>query len=307
MDSAAQIKPLHAESIPKPTLGAREAFAITIGIVIGAGIFRTPSLVAGAAASETIMLLAWVVGGGLSIVGALCYAELATTYPQAGGDYAYLRRAYGPRPAFLYAWARLTVIQTGSIVLLAYVVGDYMRQILDLGPWSSTIYAAITVVLLTACNWLGIRQGTTVQNVLTVLELLGLGLVIVAGLLFAPDAVPLASAVDSDGGALGLVLVFTVALYLAYIEAMRLKLRHEGPGLRLWEWPWAVVVYGVGIPANVAYNAVVLSIVFLERPREWLSTHRFDRWAKDGHGWRQRLALWVCHRRLNPYHDGHCG
>ena len=72
-------------------------------VVIGAGIFRTPSLIAGVSGSEFVMLAAWVVGGVLSIVGALCYAELATTYPQAGGDYNYLRRAYGPRPAFLFA------------------------------------------------------------------------------------------------------------------------------------------------------------------------------------------------------------
>ena len=76
---------------PKPILPARAAFAITIGIVVGAGIFRTPSLVAGASASEAVFLGAWLVGGLLSIIGALCYAELASTYPHAGGDYAYLR------------------------------------------------------------------------------------------------------------------------------------------------------------------------------------------------------------------------
>lgn len=122
-----------AGALPRPVLRPRHAVAITIGIVVGAGIFRMPSLVAGASGSEAVMLGAWLVGGLLSIVGALCYAELASTYPEAGGDYSYLRRAYGPRLAFLYGWARLAVIQTGSIALLAFVVGDYMSQVFSLG------------------------------------------------------------------------------------------------------------------------------------------------------------------------------
>ena len=208
---------------PRPILGRREAFAVTIGIVVGAGIFRTPSLVAGAAPGELAMLLAWVVGGVLSLVGALCYAELVATYPQAGGDYAWLRRAYGPRTAFLYAWARLTVIQTGSIVLLAYVVGDYMRQILDLGPWSSTLYASATVALLTLCNWLGVRQGTGLQTVLTVLEVAGLGLVIAAGLVFAPAATVVPATTGPGDGSLGLVLVFVLLTYGGWNEAVYLS------------------------------------------------------------------------------------
>ncbi|WP_199730839.1 APC family permease [Luteimonas chenhongjianii] len=97
----------------RATLRVRDAFAITVGVVIGAGIFRTPSLIAGASGSEFVMLAAWAIGGVLSIIGALCYAELATAYPQAGGDYDYLRRAYGLRPGFVFACARASVIQTG--------------------------------------------------------------------------------------------------------------------------------------------------------------------------------------------------
>src|SRR5690606_1685419 len=93
-----------ATALPRPVLRPRDASAITIVIVVGAVIFRMPSLVAGVSGSELVMLTAWLVGGLLSIIGALCYAELATTYPQAGGDYSYLRRAYGPRLAFLYGW-----------------------------------------------------------------------------------------------------------------------------------------------------------------------------------------------------------
>src|SRR5688500_15624968 len=95
---------------PVPTLGLADAVAIIVGIVIGAGVFRTPSLVAANASSETAVLLIWAAGGLVSLVGALCYAELATAYPHAGGDYHFLTRAYGRRLAFLYAWSRITVV-----------------------------------------------------------------------------------------------------------------------------------------------------------------------------------------------------
>ena len=206
-------------ALPRPVLRPRDAFAITVGIVVGAGIFRMPSLIAGVSGSELVMLAAWLAGGLLSIVGALCYAELATTYPQAGGDYSYLRRAYGPRLAFLYGWARLAVIQTGSVALLAFVVGDYMAQIFDLGPWSSALYAALAVIVLTAVNWLGIRQGAATQFWLTVLEVGGVVLIIVAGLLFAPGD----TAIAAPGGGestLGLILVFVLLTFGGWNEAV---------------------------------------------------------------------------------------
>jgi APA family basic amino acid/polyamine antiporter len=204
---------------PRPVLHARAAFAIAVGIVVGAGIFRTPSLVAGAAASEAVFLGAWLVGGLLSIVGALCYSELASTYPQAGGDYNYLKRAFGARVAFLYAWARLAVIQTGSIALLAYVAGDYLAQLLDFGAWSAPAYAASAVIALTAINWIGVRQGTATQNWLTAVEIGGLVAIILAGLLFTPETPRIASS-GADGNAYGLILVFVLLTYGGWSEAV---------------------------------------------------------------------------------------
>ena len=101
--------------------------------------------------------LCWglLLGGLLSVIGALCYAELASAYPHAGGEYHFLGRAFGRRFAFLYGWARLTVIQTGSLALLAYVYGDYATQLLPLGPWSSSIHAAIAIVGVTAVKGRG--------------------------------------------------------------------------------------------------------------------------------------------------------
>ncbi|HZH43864.1 MAG TPA: amino acid permease [Lysobacter sp.] len=204
---------------PRPVLRTREALAIGVGIMVGAGIFRTPSLVAGAAGSEAVYLLAWLAGGLLSIVGALCYAELASAYPETGGDYAYLRRAFGARLAFLYAWARLLVIQTGSIALLAFVVGDYAAELFGGGADASSLCAAATVVALTAINWFGVRHGTTTQNWLTLAEVAGLLLIVGAAVWFAP-ALPQLAAPERSGSAYGLVLVFVLLTYGGWSEAV---------------------------------------------------------------------------------------
>ena len=101
------------DSTLRPTLRVIDVVAIIVGTVVGAGIFRTPSLVAANATSEAVALGAWVAGGAISLIGALCYAELAAAYPNAGGDYYFLRRAFGRRVSFLFAWARLMVIPNG--------------------------------------------------------------------------------------------------------------------------------------------------------------------------------------------------
>ena len=178
-------------------LGFRDVVGLTVGTVVGVGIFRTPSLVAEHAGSTGLALLAWLAGGLISLIGALCYAEMASAYPSTGGDYHYLTRAFGRRVGFLFAWARLSVVQTGAIALLAFVLGDYAAQILPLdsvlgplGAWASPLYAALIVVVLTASNLAGVRHGAATQNVLTSIAIAGILLVVVAGLLAAPAEAP---------------------------------------------------------------------------------------------------------------------
>jgi amino acid transporter len=176
---------------PQPILGLGDAIAIIVGLVIGAGVFRLPSLVAANSANEAVFYGLWVAGGVISLIGALCYAELATAYPSAGGDYYFLQRAFGRSLSFLFAWARIAVIVTGSIAVLAYTFGDYASNLLRLGPHSSSIYAALAVLVLTAVNIAGIRETKGTQNVLTVLEVAGVIAVIVVGiLLVAPAPAP---------------------------------------------------------------------------------------------------------------------
>ena len=203
---------------PRPTLGVRHAVALCVGIVVGAGIFRTPSMVAEAAGDPVSFLLVWLAGGVLSIVGALCYAELAAAWPSAGGDYHFLERAFGPRVGFLYAWARLSVIQTGSLALLAFVFGDYAATLVDLGPTGPALFAGAVVIALTALNWIGIRAGAGAQAWLTTLEVGGVLAVALAGLWFAPVEPDLTQ--TSDGGAIGLAMVFVLLTFGGWSEAV---------------------------------------------------------------------------------------
>ncbi|MGZ8255502.1 MAG: APC family permease, partial [Burkholderiaceae bacterium] len=178
------------------------------------------------------MLIAWVLGGALSLVGALCYAELASTFPSAGGAYHFLSRAYGKDLSFLFAWARVAVITTGSIALLAFGFGDYMSRVLSLGPHSSAIYAALTVVVLTAINLFGLRESTRTQNILTVLEVSGLLLVAVAGVLATAPSFPAAATPAAASSAIppmfGLAMVFVLLTYGGWNEAAYISAEVKG-------------------------------------------------------------------------------
>ncbi|WP_066375117.1 MULTISPECIES: APC family permease [unclassified Anabaena] len=203
---------------PKPLLTLPDAVALIVGIVIGAGIFQTPALVANQAGSDIAVLLLWLAGGVISIIGALCYAELTTTYPHVGGVYYYLKRAFGRVIAFLFAWARLMVIQTGSITLLAFVFGDYATQIWRLGTFSSAVYAAVAITVFTALNIVGLQQGKWTQNLLTLAKVLGLLLVVILGLSVTGSSSPIPSESVSSGS-WGLAMVFVLLSYGGWNEA----------------------------------------------------------------------------------------
>ena len=232
-------QPASESTQPTPTLSLREAVAIIVGIVIGAGIFKAPSLVAQFTGSTGWMLAAWVAGGVISLIGALCYAELAAAWPHAGGDYHFLHRAYGRRVAFLFAWARFAVITTGSIALLAFVFGDYMSAVLPLGEHGPAVWGALAIALLTGLNARGIHASAGAQSWLTLAEVLGLVLVVVAGLWLWGSAdhrmpLPDAAAGDAAGpgmpalGMLGLAMVFVLLTYGGWNEAAYLSAELRG-------------------------------------------------------------------------------
>jgi basic amino acid/polyamine antiporter, APA family len=219
-DRAPSAVATRASDAPSPALSVFDATMITVGIVIGAGIFQTPALVAGIAGSAPIAITAWALGGVLSLIGALTYAELATTYPSAGGDYSFLTRAYGRNVSFLFAWARSTVICTGSIALLGFILGDYLSRLFSLGPHSSAIYAAAATVLLTVINLAGLRSSSRMQNILALVEIGGVLLVAVIGFIVEPGAPPATTQGPSVGvGAFGLAMVFVLLTYGGWNEA----------------------------------------------------------------------------------------
>lgn len=152
-----------------------DSVSIIVGIIVGVGIFKTAPLIATFAPNVWAILLLWAVGGLLSVIGAVCYAELATAYPREGGDYVYLNRAYGDWAGFLFAWARMSIIQTGSIGLGAYVFATYASAAHSLGDQSQVLYAAAAVIALTLVNALGAREGKWTQNLLTAAKVIGLG------------------------------------------------------------------------------------------------------------------------------------
>ena len=135
-------------TVPLRLLHPLAAVMLIVGVVVGAGIFKTPALVAGISGDAGWALVLWLAGALISICGALCYAELCTAYPHAGGDYHFLHRAFGRHISFMYAWSKATVINTGSIALLAFVFGDYMSSLLSLGEFSSAWWALAVVLAI---------------------------------------------------------------------------------------------------------------------------------------------------------------
>ena len=238
---------------PKPLLTLADAIAIVVGIVIGAGIFETPALVAANSGNRSFVILTWFTGGIVSLIGALCYAELATTYPHVGGNYEYLKRAFGQNLAFLFAWARMTVVQTGSIALLAFVFGDYASQLLPLGAFSASIYAIVAIALLTSFNIIGIQQGKRIQKWLTVFTVLGLVAVIVLGLLLTSPSPPVAPAIASNNW--GSAMLFVLLSYGGWNEAAYISAEIQHPRRNIVRsLIWSIgIITALYLLINIAY------------------------------------------------------
>lgn len=217
-----------------------DGVAIVLGMVIGPGIFKTPAIVAANSGSELITLSLWVAGGFISLMGALCYAELTTAYPHAGGEYHYLGRSFGKNIAFLFAWARMTVIQTGSIAMLAFLIGDYASQAFSLGSYSSSVYAAITVFILTAVNLKGIRPSSRLQKTLMSGILFGLLIIVFIGLTLNNG---IETKTFRSDFALGSAMIFVLLTYGGWNEAAYLsaEVKHKHLGIK------KVLFYSIGL------------------------------------------------------------
>lgn len=181
-----------AQDLPR-SLGMLDATAIVIGIVIGSGIFVLPNLIARSLPSATAILAVWVVAGVLSFFGALAYAELGAMLPVTGGHYVYLREAYGPLSAFVCGWTFMLAVMAGGSAWLAVTFSIYLGYFLPLAAAAAKVVSVALIAVLSAVNYVGVREGAWVQRTFTGLKIAGLLALIGAGLASSHTAVQTAA------------------------------------------------------------------------------------------------------------------
>jgi len=196
-------------------LGLFSGTMAVVGGIIGGGIFRTPATVAQRLGTPDLVLLAWVLGGIVALIGAFCWGELGQRRPRAGGGYVYLRETFGPLSAFLYGWTLVLVIATGAIAAVAVTFADYTLALLGLPHRFSVSLAVAAIVFLAGINYVGVRPAAITQNIFTILKLTALAALIAAGILLT---IPTASyrplpPSTAGAGALGSALVPVLFTY----------------------------------------------------------------------------------------------
>jgi len=185
-----------------------DTVSLIIGIVVGSTIFKMSGTIFSSVPGPWWGLGFWILCGGLSLVGALCYAELATTYPRMGGDYNYLTRAFGPCAGFLFGWSELLMIQTGNIGALSYVFAEYAVKVFGFVNSAVVWLALSAVIVLTFLNMLGMRAGKRTQNCLSIAKGIGLVLIIVAGLSrIGQESIPSTVSGNFSGWPTALILI----------------------------------------------------------------------------------------------------
>ncbi|HEY3279130.1 MAG TPA: amino acid permease [Gemmatimonadales bacterium] len=249
----------------KRELGLLDTTMINVGTMIASAIFIVPATVAALVPGSGLMILVWVVGGTVSLLGALSVAELAAAYPEAGGQYPYLREAYGPMSAFLYGWANFLVINPASIAAIAVGFGRYLGFFIPLSPLAIQGVAVLSIALLTALNCLGVRLGATTQNVLTLLKMGALAALIAAAFVLAGGSAANFQPVWAPGtpgqwiGPFGVAMVGALWAYDGWIETTYVGSEIKDPGRNL---PRSIIlsiliVIAFYVLASVAYSYVL--------------------------------------------------
>ena len=216
--------PDDSKKTPSRLLGAWQTSSVVVGMVVGAGIFRTASEVASNLNSPSAVLLAWALGGVFALAGALCYAELTTAFPHTGGDYRFLREAFGRTLAYIFAWSRFAIIFTASAAMLAFVATDYLAQLLPMAPAVRAWLAAAIIIVLTAINLRGLQTsartqvGLVTMDVVALLAIAAAALFLLAGDHSAPTAAPREGAFN-----LGAALVFVMLAYGGFNDSATLS------------------------------------------------------------------------------------
>ena len=254
----------------KKVIGLWDSVAIIIAIVIGVGIFRVPAEVAKYLSSANLIILAWLVGGIISLLGALCYAELSSSFPQTGGNYIYLRESYGPGMAFLFGWTELLVIRTGSIAAVSFVFAEYLLSFLSLNQSLVKPVAISAILILSFINIAGLRYGKGVQNVSTIFKILALIAIVVIGFLSRKGGISnfYSVQVNADKGILslfGLALIPVLWTYGGWHENTFVAEETKNPRRIL---PLALII-GIFVVTSLylAINSVYIYLIHPDQMR----------------------------------------
>ena len=266
--------PLDAKTQEKPglirQLGLFDSTMLVVGVVIGAGIFISTGIMAKTIPSAGLILLAWVVGGILTLAGALTYAELGASMPEAGGQYVFIRKAYGPLPGFLFGWVTFTIYMNGVIAYMSITLVKYLSYFLPFLTTDNFIFslskqhvAAITLIaVLSAINFLGVRFGKSIQNTFTVVKI-GIILVFIVMGLTAGSATTIDFSLNPTGAGFGQIIIgFGLAMVIGLVAFdgwntltwLGGEIKNPGRNITL------ALVYGTGI-ITVLY--LLVNIVYL--------------------------------------------
>ncbi|MGO9108307.1 MAG: APC family permease [Thermoguttaceae bacterium] len=242
---------------PRQHLTLLDSTSIIVGIIIGSSIFRSTPLIAGQVPNIGWLVGVWVIGAVFSLIGALCYAELATAYPKEGGDYVFLTEAFGRKIGFLFAWAQFWIVRPGSIGTLAFVFADYANQLypLDERYRPLLIYAVGAVVVLSGINLLGVQVGKWTQNLLTLVKFLGLLAIVAVGMSFSAAATATVEPPPTTSFNLGFALILVFFAYsgwneMAYVSA---EVRHPQKNILRALVLGTLAVSAVYIAVNLAF------------------------------------------------------
>jgi amino acid transporter len=243
--------------MPAP-LGLWDTVSIIVGIIIGVGIYEAPDAVFAYASAPWQVAAVWLLGGVLSLLGALCFAELASTYPRSGGEYVYLSRAYGPAVGFLFAWAQLAIIRPGGgIAMPAYIFAKAARHLWDLGPWQSVGVAVLAIALLTFVNILGATPGKRTQNLFTLAKVASLAGIVGAGFFLSRPASVEGLPVRGRGDSFVGMMIAVLYAYDGWNEAayVSAEVRQQRRNLPLALLVGTVAVTLIYLLVNMAYIA----------------------------------------------------
>jgi APA family basic amino acid/polyamine antiporter len=248
----------------KRQIGLYAATAITVGNIIGSGIFRSPHSVAQHLNGFWIVLAAWVVGGILSICGSLVLAELAVTHPKTGGLYVFIRESFGDAWGFVFGWANLWVIKPTVIASITSVFALYFCQVLHLPKSTEFPVGAAAILVLTFINWLGVKEGAGTQSLFTTLKVIGIAVLCVAAFALpashAPSAVPAAAPVAAfTFGAFAVAMISILFAYdgwtdSTYVAGEVVEPKRTLPIAIVWGTWLVIAVY---VLTNIAYYHVL--------------------------------------------------